>query len=170
MKRLLIVAFLVLAASVGYRYYGSPETGTGSLTLPQPSPNRGDAAPLFTVEGANGDELELSGEGIYVLTFWSIFNEDTDDARPMFEKLAREYEEVSFAAVYVSSAPKEEVDTPYAVMQDASGRLAGLYNVKRVPRLFLIKDGTIEFVQNGYYPENEEHLEKELDRLLPVEN
>jgi hypothetical protein len=35
-----------------------------------------------------------------------------------------------------------------------------------VPRLFLIDDGTIELVQNGYYQENEQHLREELDRVL----
>ena len=44
--------------------------------------------------------------------------------------------------------------------------LASRYNVKRVPRLFLIEDGTIQLVQNGFYPGNEEQLEDELARVL----
>jgi hypothetical protein len=35
-----------------------------------------------------------------------------------------------------------------------------------VPRLFLIQDGTIELVLNGHYPQNEELLQEELDRVL----
>ena len=168
MKRLLVVALLVLAASTGYRFYGSPETGTGSLTLPQPAPNRYDTAPSFETIREDGESFELSDEGVYVLTFWSILNQDTAEARPEFEEMAREYGEegVFFAAVYVSNAPESEKDVSYEVLQDSTGELTAEYNVKRVPRLFLIDDGTIELVQNGYYQENEEHLREELDRVL----
>ncbi|MDQ3429931.1 MAG: hypothetical protein M3479_08300, partial [Actinomycetota bacterium] len=55
---------------------------------------------------------------------------------------------------------------PYDVLQDSTGELTAKYNVKRVPRLFLIDDGTIELVQNGYYQENEERLREELDQVL----
>ena len=160
--------FLVLAAAAAYRFYGSPQTGTGSLTLPQPAPNPGEKAPIFDATRRDGEEFELSKKGVYVLTFWSTLNKGTADARPEFERLARDYEDkgVSFAAVYVSDAPDGEEDVPYAVLRDASGELTTLYNVKRVPRLFLISDGTIELVQNGYYPENEERLREELDRVL----
>ena len=168
MKRLLVVALLVLAVSTWYRVFGSPETGTGSLTLPQPAPNPGEAAPYFGTVREDGESFELSEEGVYVLTFWSILNQDTAEARPEFEQMAREYAEdgVSFAAIYVSNAPESEKDVPYEVLQDGTGELTAKYNVKRVPRLFLIDDGTIELVQNGYYQENEEHLREELDRVL----
>jgi thiol-disulfide isomerase/thioredoxin len=168
-KRLLVVALLVLAASMGYRAYGSPETGTGSLTLPQPAPNKGEKAPAFEAALQDGGRFDLSDKGIYVLTFWSTLNKDTADIRPKFEQMARDYEGkgVSFAAVYVSNIPELEENVPYAVLQDDSGELTAMYNVKRVPRLFLINDGTIKMVQNGYYPENEERLREELDQVLP---
>ncbi len=171
MKRLLLVVFLVLVTSASYRLYGGEQTGTGTLTLPQPAPNKGEKAPLFETTPRDGGEFELSEEGVYVLTFWSTLNQDTAEARPVLDRLAREYEDrgVHFAAVYVSYAPESEKDVPYIVLQDASGELTALYNVKRVPRLFLISDGTIELVQNGYYPESEERLREELDRVLPSE-
>lgn len=163
---------------MSYRLYGGAQTGTGSLTLPQPAPNKDEDAPLFGVSREDGGPFELSEEGVYVLTFWSCtrvagmtLNEATAEARPEFESLARDYEGegVSFAAVCVSYAPELEEDVPYAVLQDPSGELTALYNVKRVPRLFLISDGQIELVQNGYYPENEERLREELDRVLSDE-
>ncbi len=170
MKRLLVVVVLVLAASAAYRFYGSPETGTGSLTLPQPAPNPGEKAPIFETALRDGEEFKLSEEGVYVITFWSTLNMATADARPEFVQLARDYGErgVSFAAVYVNNVPESEKDAPYAVLGDGSGELSALYNVKRVPRLFLISDGRIELAQNGFHPENEE-LREELDRLLPAE-
>ncbi|CAN5321984.1 hypothetical protein BH24ACT19_BH24ACT19_14890 [soil metagenome] len=174
MKRFVIVVLLVLVATVGYRFYGSPETGTGTLTLPQPAPNTGDDAPSFEATGRNGSTFDLSDDGVYVVAFWStsslpfLANKDTVEAQPEFEQMAREYEDegVSFAAVYVSYAPEGERDLPYVVLQDPSGELTALYNVKRVPRLFLISDGEIELVQNGHYLESDEQLREELDRIL----
>ncbi len=169
-KRFLVVVVLVLAASAAYRFYGSPETGTGALTLPQPSPDRGEKAPIFEAALRDGEEFELSEEGVYVVTFWSTLNMATAEARPEFGQLARDYEDrgVSFVAVYVNNVPEGEKDAPYAALGDGSGELTALYNVKRVPRLFLISDGQIELAQNGLHPENEE-LREQLDRLLDPE-
>jgi thiol-disulfide isomerase/thioredoxin len=166
-KRLIVVILIVVVAATTYRSFGSAETGTGTLTLPQPAPAVGAQAPEFTAETAEGDAFELSDEGVYVLTFWSTLNEGSDDAQPGFARLAREYEDdgVSFAAVYVNSAPRDE-DAPYAMLQDPTGKLTSLYNVKRVPRLFLVKNGTIELVQNNYYQGYEKDLEAALDGAL----
>ncbi len=174
MKRFVIVLLLVLVAAAGYRFYGSPETGTGTLTLPQPAPNEDDDALYFQAESRDGEPFELSDSGVYVVTFWSasslpfLANKDTAEAQPEFEQMARDYEEqgVSFAAIYVSYAPRGEVGLPYTVLQDPSGELTSLYNVKRVPRLFLISDGKIELVQNGHYLESDEQLREELNRVL----
>ncbi len=170
MKRFLVVVVLVLAASAAYRFYGSPETGTGALTLPQPSPNPGERAPIFEAALRDGEEFELSEEGVYVVTFWSTLNMATAEARPEFGQLARDYEDrgVSFVAIYVNNVPEVEKDAPYAALGDGSGELTALYNVKRVPRLFLISDGQVELAQNGFHPENEE-LREQLDRVLDPE-
>jgi thiol-disulfide isomerase/thioredoxin len=163
LKRLAVVVFLVLAVAATYRSFGSAETGTGSLTLAQPAPNVGQTAPEFAVETVEGRRFVLSDEGTYVLTFWSTLNEGSNDAQPGFRQLAREYEDdgVSFSAVYVNSAPKNG-DAPYAMLQDPTGKLTSLYNVKHVPRLFLIQDGKIELVQDGYY----EGIDKDLEEAL----
>ncbi len=163
MRRLAIVVFLVVAVAVTYRSFGSEETGTGTLTLPQPAPNEGATAPQFTVETVEGRRFVLSDEGTYVLTFWSSLNLGSDEERSGFVELAREYEDdgVSFAAVYVNSPPRGG-DAPYTTLQDSTGKLTSLYNVKHVPRLFLIDDGDIEFVHDGYY----EGIEKDLEEAL----
>src|SRR3712207_6234214 len=144
MKRLIVVFLLVLVAAGFYRSFGSAETGTGPLTLAHPAPTVGQQAPQFTAETAEGDTFTLSDEGVYVLTFWSTLNENSNDAQPGFEQLAGEYKDdgVSFAAVYVNSIPRDR-DVPYTMLQDPIGKLTSLYNVKRVPRLFLVKDGEI---------------------------
>jgi len=166
MKRLALVAALVLVTAVGYRSFGSEETGTGTLTLQQPAPVVGQKVPSFSAQNTEGGDFTLKDHGVYVLTFWSTLNQGSDLSRPAFDRLARKYggSGVTFAAVYVNSIPEEQA--PYAVLRDGSGRLTSLYNVKRVPRLFVVKDGEVQFVQNGYYEENSEQLEAKLREIL----
>ncbi|HEX2729353.1 MAG TPA: redoxin domain-containing protein [Rubrobacteraceae bacterium] len=167
MRRLLVVAFLVLVAAGAYRSLGSAETGTGTLTLAQPAPNVGQQVPGFAATGIDEENFDLSERGTFVLTYWSTLNKSSDDARPDFARLADKYGDrgVSFAAVYVNGAPSEDENAPYVVIQDSNGRLASIYNVKRVPRLFLIRNGKIELVQNGFYPGSTSALRAKLDEL-----
>ena len=65
----------------------------------------------------------------------------------------------------MNSVPRGE-DAPYAMLQDATGKLTSIYNVKRVPRLFLVKDGNIELVLNDHYEGYEEDLEEALKDAL----
>lgn len=171
MKRLAIVVFVVLAAALVYRFFGGAETGTGSLTLPQPAPNVGDRAPAFGVKTVAGRDFELSDHGVYVLTFWSTLNKDSKEAEPGFEDLARRYEDdgVSFAVVYVNSAPHDD-HVPYAMLLDSTGELVSKYNVKRVPRLFVIKNGKIEYAQDYYYDEGyKKNLREAVEETLAKE-
>ncbi len=170
MKRLAIVVFVVVAAALFYRSFGSAETGTGSLTLPQPAPNVGDNAPGFRVKSVDDRVFELSDKGVYVLTFWSTLNKDSNEAVSGFEDLAREYEdeEASFAVVYVNSAPRDD-NVPYTMLLDSTGELVSKYNVKRVPRLFVVEDGTIGYAQDYYYEGYENSLRKAIDEALASE-
>jgi hypothetical protein len=169
-KRLVVVFFVVLAAALFYRSFGSAETGTGSLTLPQPAPNVGDHAPGFRVESVDGRDFVLSDQGVYVLTFWSTLNRDSNEAVAGFEDLAKRYEDdgVSFAVIYVNSAPSDD-DVPYTMLLDSTGELVSKYNVKRVPRLFVVEDGTIEYVQDYYYEGYEKSLREAIDQALAKE-
>ena len=170
MKHLAIVFFVVLATALVYRSFGSAETGTGSLTLPQPAPSVGDHAPAFDVESVNGRDFELSDQGVYVLTFWSTLNKDSNEVVSGFETLARKYEDdgVSFAVVYVNSAPSDEA-VPYTMLLDSTGELVSKYNVKRVPRLFVIEDGKVEYAQDYYYEGYEKNLEEAIDEAIAKE-
>ena len=170
MRRLVVVFVLVLATALVYRSFGGAETGTGSLTLPQPAPHEGDNAPLFDVETVAGREFELSDRGVYVLTFWSTLNKDSKEVEPGFENLARKYERdgVSFAVVYVNSAPNED-HVSYTMLLDSTGELVSKYNVKRVPRLFVIEDGTVEYAQDIYYEGYDKDLEAAIEESLTDE-
>jgi thiol-disulfide isomerase/thioredoxin len=163
-KRLAIVFFVVLVAALVYRPFGGAETGTGSLTLPQPAPNAGDNAPAFEVKTVAGRDFELSDRGVYVLTFWSTLNKDSNESVPGFEDLAREFEDdgVSFAVVYVNSAPRDN-HVPYTMLLDSTGELVSKYNVKRVPRLFVVKNGTVEYAQDYYNEGYEKGLREAIE-------
>ena len=164
MKRLVIVIFVVLAAALSYRSFGSAETGTGSLTLPQPAPSIGDRAPEFSVKTVAGRNFELSDRGVYVLTFWSTLNKDSNKSVSGFESLATKFEDdgVDFAVVYVNSAPSDD-HVPYTMLLDSTGELVSKYNVKRVPRLFVVKNGTIEYAQDYYYEGYEKNLREAIE-------
>ena len=167
MSRLILVSVLVLVAAFTYRSFGGAETATGTLTLTQPAPAPGDRAPGFTTRTAEGEPFTLSDRGVYVLAFWSTLNEGSNRMEPSFQELANEYgnDEASFGAVYVNGAP-DEGGAPYAMLRDGNGKLTARYNVKRVPRLFLIKDGEVELVWNGYYDGIEDDLRDALDESL----
>ena len=167
MKRLIVISLLVLVAATAYRSFGSAETATGSLTLAQPAPAPGDRAPEFTTKTAGGERFTLTDNGVYVLAFWSTLNVNSNKAEPGFKELAEEYDndEASFAVVYVNGAP-EDYQAPYTLLRDTNGKLTSRYNVKRVPRLFLIKNGDVELVLNGYYDGSEEDLKDALQEAV----
>ncbi len=170
-KRLLILGVLVLVMAAGWRSYGSPETGTGTLTLSQPAPNVGEAAPEFAATSVTGETFRLDDRGTYVLAFWSTLNQGSYRSRLELSEMAREYSDadISFAAVYVNNPSGDYSEAPYTVIMDPNGRLTSLYNVKRVPRLFLIENGRVEFVYNSYHEENRRLLEDRIAQLLPEE-
>lgn len=170
MKRLVIVIFVVLVAALSYRSFGGAETGTGSLTLPQPAPSIGDRAPKFSVKTVAGRNFELSDRGVYVLTFWSTLNKDSNKSVSGFESLATKFEDdgVNFAVVYVNSAPSDD-HVPYTMLLDSTGELVSKYNVKRVPRLFVIQDGKIEYAQDVYYDGYDKDLEAAIKEALTDE-
>jgi thiol-disulfide isomerase/thioredoxin len=167
LKRLIVISLLVLVAATAYRSFGSAETATGSLTLAQPAPAPGDRAPEFTTKTAGGERFTLTDNGVFVLAFWSTLNVSSDKAEPCFKELAEEYDndEASFAAVYVNGAP-EDYQAPYILLRDTNGKLTSRYNVKRVPRLFVIKNGDVEMVLNGYYDGSEEDLKDALQEAV----
>jgi thiol-disulfide isomerase/thioredoxin len=169
LRRLIAVSLLLLVAATAYRSFGSAETATGSLTLAQPAPAPGDRAPEFTTKTAGGERFTLTDNGVYVLAFWSTLNVSSNKAEPGFKELAEEYDndEASFAVVYVNGAP-EDYQAPYTLLRDTNGKLTSRYNVKRVPRLFLIKNGDVEMVLNSYYEGSEQDLRDALQNAVEI--
>lgn len=171
MKRLAIVTLMVLVLGLSYRTFGSEETATGSLTLAAPEPNVGSTARSFTATDVEGNRFELTDDGIYVLAFWSSLNQNSNEAREGFLEVAREYgDEASFAVVYVNGA-RTDVDAPYDRLYDPTGRLASYYNVKRVPRMFLVRDGVVSWVLDAgeYYEGYEQDLAVEIEEDIEEE-
>ena len=171
MKRLAVVAVLVLALALAYRSTSDAGTGTGILTLAAPEPNIGSSVSNFVAEDTDGGTFELSDRGIYVLAFWSTHNRNSNLARPQFIELAREYgDDASFAVVYVNGALEDE-DAPYNRLHDRTGTLASRYNVKRVPRTFVIRNGEValtldEFTLADYGQDYEKYLRQGIESVL----
>jgi hypothetical protein len=166
-RRLVIVLALVAALTVAYRLYGSPTTATGTLTLQPPAPAPGDDAPTFSVRQASGRTFVLSERGTYVLAFWSRLNLGSEESEPYFRRLAEDFGDdgVRFAAVYVAGAPGGAGPSrPYAVLEDR-GRLTSIYNVDLVPRLFVIRSGTVLLTYDGFHPEVFADVREELEEL-----
>jgi thiol-disulfide isomerase/thioredoxin len=105
-----------------------------------------------------------------VVAFWSTLNLDSERSEPHFQRLAEDFrgEGVRCAAVYVNGAPEEAGSSPYAVVRDPSGRLASLYKVRQVPRLFLVEDGTVRLTYDGFSPESYEGVRETLEDLDKV--
>ena len=166
MRRLAVVVVVVLGLAMLYRTLGGEETGTGNLTLAAPEPNIGSMAPGFTTRDTEGDLFELSDEGVYVLAFWSTLNQNSNKARPGLLEVSREYrDEASFAVVYVNGARKD-TDAPYDRLHDPTGTLASRYNVKRVPRLFVVRDGVVTWALDEYYDGYQQDLEQKLRKAI----
>jgi hypothetical protein len=165
---LILVFALVLLLAIAYRFIDVPTTGRASPTLPGPAPNVGDPVSTFVHDRYDGGTFDLSNKGIYVLTFWDTLNSDSNNARPYFAKLAEDFEgsEVRFAAVYIGDPPEDAAPSPYAVIQDEDGSLASIYNVKHVPRIFVISDGQVYLVHNNFLPENYDLLREALEQLV----
>lgn len=169
MRRLILVSVLVLLAAAAYRSIDLPTTERASPTLAGPAPNVGDKASTFVHDLYDGSgTFVLSDRGIYVLTFWDTLNQDSNLARPYFTRLSEDFKGtgVRFAAVYIGDPPEDAEPAPYAVLQDTDGKLAAMYNVKRVPRIFIISDGQVYLVHNNFLPENYEILKETLSGLV----
>jgi hypothetical protein len=55
------------------------------------------------------------------------------------------------------------------MLLDSTGELVSKYNVKRVPRLFVVENGTIEYAQDYYYEGYEKSLKEAVDEALADE-
>jgi hypothetical protein len=167
-RRLIIVLALVAALTVAYRLYGSPTTATGTLTLQPPAPAPGDNAPPFSMRQASGRTFMLSERGTYVLVYWSRLNVGSERSEPYFRRLAEDFGDdgVRFATVYVGGMPEAAGPSrPYAVLEDRGGRLTSIYNVDLVPRLFLIRNGTVLLTYDGFHPEDYAAVRGALEEL-----
>ena len=67
-----------------------------------------------------------------------------------------------FAVVYVI-APRATTSRRVHHALDSTWELVSKYNVKRVPRLFVVKNGTIEYAQDYYYEGYEKSLREAIE-------
>ena len=96
-------------------------------------------------------------------------NLNSERSEPHLRRLAEDFGggSVRFAAVYIDGPPEAAGTRPYAVLRDGNGGLAGLYNAKRVPRLFVVEDGTVRLTHDGFSPEGYAEVRETLEELGP---
>ena len=134
------------------------------------SPERGRQCPRIQGEERRRPRLRALGPRCLRAHLLEHPEQGLERGRSGFEDLAREYEDdgASFAVVYVNSAPRDD-NVPYTMLLDSTGELVSKYNVKRVPRLFVVEDGTIAYAQDYYYEGYENSLRKAIDEALANE-
>lgn len=152
MRRLILVLTLVAVVAVFYRPLADSTTGTGALTLRPPSPAPEESAPSFTHQTLDSDTFEVNDKGMYVVSFLNAGNVGSNQIKPTLSRLTEEFSGsgVRFATVYVGSLPTDAESAPYAVMTDGYGDLSGQYKIKTVPRTFVISDGRVHYVEDGF--------------------
>ncbi len=168
-RRLALVVVVVLALAAVYRSFGSAETGTGNLTLPPPEPNenrtRGTSRPstwkgtrsssptrASTSSPSGAPSTRTPTRHSRASRSW---RGSTATRRRLLRRRLRQ------------QRAQEDGDAPYdRFFSPRRGGSTSLYNVKRVPRLFVIDEGKIAFPLDGYYDGYQNDLEEELDAAL----
>lgn len=150
---------------------GAPSAGPQELL--------GKAAPDFTLELLDGNELKLAdhkNKDVVILDFWASWCGPCRQAMPVIDEVAESYQDkgVKLYAVNI----QEDADTIRDVLEsdelnvevamDVDGEVARLYKANAIPQTVIIgKDGTVQVVHIGMPPE--EQLREELDALLAGE-
>jgi len=92
---------------------------------------------LMTLTDENFDET-INDHAIVVIDFWANWCGPCKSFSPVFEKVASEITDVTFAKVDV----------------DAQTQLAQDFNIRSIPQLMVIREGVVVFAESGVLPES----------------
>ena len=111
-KRLAIVFVLLLTAALIYRSFGSARPAGARSRYPS-RPRARATTHQHRGKNRGRTDFELSDNGVYVLTFWSTLNKDSNEAESGFEDLARKYDrDGSPSRSSTSTAPRTTTTSP----------------------------------------------------------
>ena len=148
------------------------------------APEIGATAPDFSAESyLTGEKVHLSAQQgkIAVVTFWATWCAPCREELPNLEKLQRYLgkEQIAVLASNFKDTPEtirrlrsnaKKAGWNISMLLDPNGRIAQLYDVKAIPRMYLIgKDGKIRATHVGFVDGSLEQMVDELNAVLGEE-
>jgi peroxiredoxin len=145
------------------------------------APEIGALAPDFTAENyVTGEKVRLSAQQgkITVVTFWATWCAPCREELPNLEKLQRYLgkEKIAVLAISFKDTPEtirrlrsnaKKAGWNINMLLDPDGRIAHLYDVKAIPRMYLIgKDGKIRATHVGFGDGSLEEMVDDLNAVL----
>jgi peroxiredoxin len=145
------------------------------------APEIGAPAPDFTAENyVTGEKVRLSAQRgkIAVVTFWATWCAPCREELPNLEKLQRYLgkEKIAVLAINFQDSPEtirrlksnaKQAGWNINMLLDPNGRIAHQYDVKAIPRMYLIgKDGKIRATHVGFGDGSLEEMVDELNAVL----
>ena len=141
----------------------------------------GKPAPPFSLELLDGGTFDLAdtkGKEIVILDFWATWCGPCRQVMPIIEKVAKQFREegVRLYAVNLREDSKnvrrylESQELHLTVLLDKQGSVAAQYKADAIPQTVIIgRDGTVQVVHVGSYPDLEAELTNELTALTKGE-
>lgn len=138
----------------------------------------GQKAPAFTLPSLDGKQVSLEqfrGKKVVVLDFWASWCGPCRMAMPIIQKVSEELKDkdVVFFAVNIGEDKTkindfmQKMNLKLPVLMDETGRVAGLYNVKGIPRMVIIdKNGIVKGGHPGFSADLEQSLKNEILTIL----
>jgi peroxiredoxin len=135
----------------------------------------------FTLKDLNGNSIKLSDyyhKNIILIDFWATWCVPCIKELPHFQKLHEKYKEKGLKILAVSvDGPDTAAQVKnfikrykysFPVLLDSESRVVALYNPRVIlPYTILVdRDGSIQYVHQGYSPGDEKVLEEKIMRLL----
>ena len=173
------ISFSILALFAGAGWIWASRAPAGSTTESGiPSPRQGFLAPDFTLENAEGQEIQLSdlrGQPVLV-NLWASWCVPCRTEMPALERVYQEYRSQGFVLLAVNATDQDNRPSALAFAQengltfpllfDFDGQVSRLYQLRALPTSFFIKpDGTIQEVVVGG-PMSEALLRVRIEQLL----
>jgi len=135
----------------------------------------GERAVDFTLNTFDGKEFSLSGHAgsPVLINFFASWCGPCRLEGPLMEKLYKSFRARGVVFVGVAVQDSEEGSGKYLKRYgwtfpagpDRDGRISDAYNVRGIPKTFIIKrDGTVGYIQSGVMPE--EYLAGKIEKIL----
>jgi len=135
----------------------------------------GDAFPDLTRFQLEGQLPGTLKGRVILVDLWASWCLPCKESFPMLRKLHQRYTDRGLVIIAVSVDEQkgqmerflEKNPAPFAVVRDATQKLAGAVNARTMPASFLLdQEGRVRFVHDGFTAETGRAYEKEIEELL----